>query len=157
KGRVHLIVALADHFEPAIVPGDGQARAAYSEQERRLENWCIEYPRIVDPWRDTDGRAFVHTYFYPAEQYDTGLLQRLADHCQAGWGETEIHLHHGIPNPDTDENTRRTLIEFRDFLALRHGELSYAEGSELPRYIFVHGNFTLANSANGFACGVDSE
>ena len=27
-GQVHLIFALADHFEPAIVPEDGRARAS---------------------------------------------------------------------------------------------------------------------------------
>jgi hypothetical protein len=156
-GRIHLIVALADHFEPAIVPGDGQARASYPEQEQRLERWCREYPKIVDPWRDSDGRAFVHTYFYPAEQYDRGLVSRLADHCRAGWGEVEVHLHHGIPIPDTAENTRRTLVSFRDSLALDHGCLSYADGAGQPRYVFVHGNFALANSAHGFGCGVDDE
>jgi len=157
RGRTHLMLALADHFEPAIVPGDGQARAPYAEQERRLERWCREYPIIVGPWRDRDGRAFIHTYFYPAEQYDRGLVGRLAEHCAEGWGEIEVHLHHGIPNPDTAENTTRTLVTFRDALALEHGCLSYADGTGQPRYVFVHGNFALANSANGFGCGVDEE
>ncbi len=156
-GPIHLIVALADHFEPAIVPGDGQARAAYSEQEQRLERWCREYPPIVDRWRDHDGRAFVHTYFYPAEQYDRGLVSRLAEHCGEGWGEIEVHLHHGIPSPDSAGNTRRALLGFRDALALEHGCLSYADGVGDPRYAFVHGNFALANSADGFGCGVDDE
>jgi hypothetical protein len=157
RGRIHLIVALADHFEPAIVPGDGQARAAYAEQERRLEHWCREYPRVIDPWRDGDGRPFIHTYFYPAEQYDHGLVAAIANHCHGGWGEVEVHLHHGIPVADTAESTRRVLTSFRDALALNHGCLSYSSGEDQPRYIFVHGNFTLANSAQGFACGVDSE
>lgn len=157
RGRVHLIVALADHFEPAIVPGNGQARAPMWQQQQRLEHWCLEYPRVVDQWRDADGRPFVHTYFYPAEQYDRELVGRLAEHCHAGWGEVEVHLHHGIPLPDTAENTRRTLVTFRDTLALEHGCLSYDAAAGPPRYVFVHGNFTLANSANGFACGVDEE
>jgi hypothetical protein len=154
---VHLIFALADHFEPAIVPGDGRARAPYDEQERRLERWCREYPRLVDPWRDSDGRPFKHTYFYPAEQYDRGLMERLAEHCHAGWGEVEVHLHHGTETPDTAENTRRQLLEFRDVLAHQHGCLSYLNGSESPQYAFVHGNFALANSNQGRDCGVDSE
>lgn len=157
RGRVHLILAVADHFEPAIVPGDGQARASYYEQEQRLQCWCREYPNVVDQWRDSDGHAFVHTYFYPAEQYDRGLLRALAEHCHAGWGEVEVHLHHGIPVADTAENSRRTLTTFRDALALEHGCLSYSAGEDQPRYVFVHGNFTLANSARGFACGVDGE
>ena len=157
KGKVHLIFALADHFEPAIVPGDGQARAPYDEQERRLEHWCREYPKAVEPWRDSDGRPLVHTYFYPAEQYDRGHLERLADHCHAGWGEVEIHLHHGIPVADTAMNLRNTLIGFRDTLAFEHGCLSFSEGEASPRFAFVHGNFALANSASGFGCGVDEE
>lgn len=157
RSPVHLIIALADHFEPSIVPENGLLRARYEEQERRLDFWCQEYPRLADAWRDSDGRPFVHTYFYPAEQYDHGLIQRLAEHCQAGWGEIEIHLHHGIPAPDTAGNTRRQLLEFRDKLASDHGCLSYVDGSGSPKYAFVHGNFALANSAAGHFCGVDDE
>ncbi len=149
RGPVHLILALADHFEPAIVPEDGQKRAPRPEQERRLEWWSREYPKVVDGWRDHDGRPLVHTYFYPAEQYDQGLLEMLAEHCHAGWGEVEVHLHHGIPHADTAENTRRLLTEFRDRLALRHRCLAVEEGSTRPGYAFVHGNFALANSAAG--------
>jgi hypothetical protein len=151
------MIALADHFEPAIDPSNGSARAAYSEQQKRVELWCREYPKLVSDWRDNEGAAFVHTYFYPAEQYDQPLIEQIAEHCEAGWGEIEIHLHHGVGKPDTPENTRRQLIEFRDALALRHGCLSYEDGSNLPRYIFVHGNFALANSRGGRGCGVDSE
>jgi hypothetical protein len=156
-GPVHLIFALADHFEPAIVPGDGMARASREEQVRRLEWWCREYPKRIDRFRDYEGRPFVRSYFYPAEQYDAGLIDILADHCHAGWGEIEVHLHHGIPEPDTAENTRRVLAEFRDALAYRHQCLAVEEGSEIPKYVFVHGNFALANSAEGKFCGVDSE
>jgi len=157
QGQVHIILAVADHFEPAIVPEDGRARVSYNEQQRRLETWNREYPRLVDPWRDHDGRTFCHTYFYPAEQYDRGLLDQLASHCTEGWGEIEVHLHHGMDAPDTAENTRRQLLEFRDALTQNHGALSYLDDSPSPSYAFVHGNFALANSSNGEACGVDSE
>jgi len=157
RGPVHLIFALADHFEPSIDPKDGQNRVSRLEQERRLEWWAREYPKVVDGWRDHGGHPLVHTYFYPAEQYDEGLLEMLADHCHAGWGEVEIHLHHGMSRPDTAENTRNVLAEFRDRLAFRHRCLALEEGSTRPRYAFVHGNFALANSAAGRFCGVDSE
>lgn len=153
---VHLILALADHFEPAIIPSDGRRRAPLDEQERRLERWCREYPRLAKEWRDSDGRPFPHTYFYPAEQYDAGLIDRLAEHCHQGWGETEIHLHHGVRQPDTAENTRQLLASFRNQLE-RRGCVSYWDGAGAARYAFVHGNFALANSAGGRACGVDSE
>jgi hypothetical protein len=157
RGSVHVILALADHFEPAIDPEDGQKRVARSEQERRVEWWAREYPKVVDAWRDHDGRPFIHTYFYPAEQYDEGLVELLAEHCHAGWGEVEVHLHHGFPRPDTAENTRRVLTEFRDRLAFRHHCLAFEQASNRPAYAFVHGNFALANSAGGRFCGVDSE
>jgi hypothetical protein len=157
RGQVHLILALADHFEPAIVPGDGRARASYAEQESRLDRWCMEYPQAVGAWRDHEGQPLVHTYFYPAEQYDRGLVERLAEHTHSGWGEVEIHLHHGIDGPDTAEHTRQQLVQFRDALVRQHGCLSFVEGSDQPRYAFVHGNFALANSAGGLWCGVDSE
>ena len=152
---IHLIIALADHFEPAIQPG-ARAFADRCEQERRLEAWCSEYPSVVDAWRDDEGRPLRHTYFYPAEQYDKPLIDRLADHCREGWGEIEIHLHHGVETPDTGKNTRRMLLEFRDALAAC-GCLSRENGAGPPRYAFVHGNWALANSAKGRFCGVDDE
>src|SRR5271165_1017769 len=154
---VHLIIVLADHFEPSIVPYDGSARMPYDEQERRLEHWCREYPRAFGSFRDADDRPFVHSYFYPAEQYDKGLVQGLAGLCKAGWGEIETHLHHGTQGPDTEANTRRQLLEFRNTLASEHGALSYLDGVGPPRYAFVHGNYALANSDGGLNCGVDSE
>src|SRR5579863_1002691 len=155
--RVHLMIALADHFEPSIVPDGAAARAPYGEQERRLERWCREYPKLFADNRDADDRPFVHTYFYPAEQYDRAHLTRMAEHCRDGWGEIEVHLHHGVGASDTAENTRRQLVKFRDCLADEHGCLAYAGESPEPRYVFVHGNFALANSNRGRGCGVDGE
>ncbi len=153
---IHLIIALADHFEPSFLPDKPGGFADGQEQERRVEQWCQAYPRAVDAWRDADGYPFRHTYFYPAEQYDKVLIERLAEHCRIGWGEMEIHLHHGIRTPDTGENTRRVLVEFRDALAAQ-GCLSQWDGAGGPRYSFVHGNWALANSAAGRFCGVDDE
>src|ERR1700681_3824089 len=60
---VHLMIALADHFEPAIDPLRCGEYAPYSEQERRLDHWSRKYPVAFDAWQDRDGRPFVHTYF----------------------------------------------------------------------------------------------
>jgi hypothetical protein len=153
---LHLIISLADHFEPAIVPYTMGERAGRDVQEQRLERWCRNYPRAVDDWPDHDGYPFRHTYFYPAEQYDADLVERLAQHCHDGWGEIEIHLHHGIDSPGTPEQTRQMLVEFRQAL-VSHGCLAQLDGQGTPRYAFVHGNFALANSMQGRFCGVDSE
>src|SRR5262249_45101303 len=148
-----LMISIADHFEPEFMP---QGYADLDERERRVEIWCRKYPEMADPWRDADGFPLRHTYFYPAEHYEKRLIDRLAMHSKEGWGEIEVHLHHGVATPDTPENTRRVLLEFRDALA-GHGCLSYINDHDSPRYAFVHGNWALANSARGRFCGVDAE
>jgi hypothetical protein len=85
------------------------------------------------------------------------LLERLSELQREGFGEVEVHLHHGVEQPDTAENLRRSLEDFRDRLAEDHQCLSRMDGSEQPMYAFVHGNFALANSAGGRYCGVDEE
>jgi hypothetical protein len=157
SGRVHLIIAVADHFEPSSLPTYGAGYAPRDVQEQRLETWCSEYPRNFDRFRDSEGRGFSHTYFYPAEQYEKDLVERLAGLCHAGWGEIEIHLHHGMTEVATEATTRQQIVSFRDSLAVDHGCLSYKDGDSIPKYAFVHGNFALANCADGFGCGVDSE
>jgi hypothetical protein len=157
RGQVHLMITLADHFEPSSLPGNNAGYAPRHIQETRLETWCEEYPRNFEAFRDNEGQRFTHTYFYPAEQYDRDLVARLAELCYAGWGEIEIHLHHGLLTAETAETTRRELVAFRDILAREHNSLSYTDGDSTPKYVFVHGNFALANCAGGYACGVDSE
>ena len=153
---LHLVIGVADHFEPMTRNGKRGVSVDRREQERRLRKWCREYPTAVESWRDDEGQPFRHTYFYPAEDYDAVLVDRLTEHCHAGWGEIEIHLHHGIRAPDTADNTARTLTEFRDFLAAR-GCLSREDAAGPPRYGFAHGNWALANSDHGRYCGVDEE
>src|SRR5438874_316228 len=153
---VHLMIAVADHFEPSIRPEEVSSYASLDEQERRLERWCRTYPNAVDSFRDADGYPFRHTYFYPAEQAEKVLIDRLAEHCHAGWGEIEIHLHHGLDARDTAAGLRRVLCEFRDALDARRC-LARWEDDRRPRYAFVHGNWALANSFAGRWCGVDEE
>lgn len=147
ESLIHVIVVVADHFEPGL---DEQAT-------RRVENWWKQARKLGDAVRDHDGTPFRHTNFYPAEQYDRQLLELIAGMQHEGLGEVEVHLHHGIDQPDTAENTRRMLVDFRDVLVEEHKCLSREIGTGIPRYAFVHGNWALANSAGGRFCGVDNE
>jgi hypothetical protein len=150
----HLIFVVANHFEPAW---SENGFLNLDTQRRRLDDWYLKARKIGEAVRDSDGTKFRHTNFYPAEQYERGLLETMAAMERENLGETEIHLHHGVEKPDTAENTRRVLTEFRDCLAQEHKSLSRLENEIMPRYAFVHGNLALANSANGKFCGVDSE
>jgi hypothetical protein len=151
----HLIFVVANHFEPGW---NEEGRALdWDTQLARLERWCEKARRIGEAVRDHDGTPFRHTNFYPAEQYHPRILRRMADLQAEGFGEVEVHLHHGVEAPDDATNLRRALVEFRDTLAEEHKCLSREEGSTQPKYAFVHGNWALANSAGGRYCGVDSE
>ena len=146
-GPTHIVFLVANHFEPGL----GQPAL------RRLDKWCDLARSTGDVIRDHDGTPFRHTNFFPAEQYERPLLQRLADLQADGYGEVEVHFHHGVDRPDTPENARYMLTAFRDVLAEEHKCLSRESPNDVPKYGFVHGNWALANSAGGRFCGVDSE
>src|SRR6516164_8874378 len=86
--EVHLLLCVTDHFEP------GQRGASPEVARARVRRWVEEYPRRFGEFRDSDGRPPRYTFFYPAEQYEAGLLDALAGLCRVGFAEVEIHLHH---------------------------------------------------------------
>jgi hypothetical protein len=152
--KKHIIFTVADHFEPSW---SANGLLDLDSQLRRLDEWHITARQTSESLIDADGTKFRHTNFYPAEQYDKRILDKMA-HLQAeGLGETEIHLHHGVDAPDTAENLRKVLVDFRDCLANEHKLLSRFDGKGEPKYAFVHGNLALANSCGGRFCGVDEE
>ncbi len=152
--KKHIIFTIANHFEPAW----GENGNYDSDMQlRRLDDYYKIARKMGQAVVDADGTKFRHTNFYPAEQYDVRLLEKMAEMQAEGLGEVEIHLHHGVEKPDTAENLRRQLVEFRDILADDHKCLSRWEGNGPPMYAFVHGNLALANSCGGKYCGVDEE
>ncbi|HQU81983.1 MAG TPA: hypothetical protein PKY59_02600 [Pyrinomonadaceae bacterium] len=152
--KKHIIITVADHFEPAW---SAKGALGLDDQRRRLDEYYKMARKTGESTLDSDGTKFRHTNFYPAEQYDKQLLDTMAEMQKEGLGEVEIHLHHGVEKPDSAENLRKVLIDFRDILAEEHHCLSHFEGEKQPKYAFVHGNLALANSANGKYCGVDEE
>lgn len=152
--KKHLIFTVANHFEPAWKANGGYD---LDTQRRRLDEWHKMARETGEAVLDADGTKFRHTNFYPAEQYDYKILEQMAEMQREGLGEVEVHLHHGIEKPDTPENLRKSLIEFRDRLAEDHECLSRLDGKGIPMYAFVHGNLALANSCGGKFCGVDEE
>jgi hypothetical protein len=144
----HLVVTIADHFEPFW-------RGATPElARRRVEHWTRTLPGLAAQHRDDDGFPPRHTFFYPVEEPAEDHLELLGELLEAGLAEVELHLHH---RGDDAESLRRKLIEGRDLLA-RHGFLAREADHPLPRYAFVHGNWALADSRpDGDWCGVAGE
>jgi hypothetical protein len=146
---IHLLLCVADHYEPKW--GNAPPERARS----RVEHWVREYPRRFASFRDSDGRPPRYTFFYPAEEYEPEYLDALAGLCRAGFGEVEVHLHH---DGDTAANLRATLLGFRDLLARRHGLLARDRKTGELAYGFIHGNWALCNSRpDGRWCGVSDE
>ena len=152
--KKHIIFTIANHFEPSW---SENGLLDVDSQRRRLDDYYRLARKTGEAVRDADGTKFRHTNFYPAEQYDFRLLEKLAEMQSEGLGETEIHLHHGVERRDTAENLRKSLVDFRDVLAEEHKLLSRFEGERQPKYAFVHGNLALGNSCGGRFCGVDEE
>lgn len=146
RGTRHLLFCLCDHYEP--LHGD----ASMDQGIERVRAWRDVYPKLTDRFRDSNGRAPIHSYFYPGDQYDPRLVEPISELCGLGLGEMEVHLHH-------DNDTRETLAkQFEDTLRDldRHGTMAKKDGKFA--WSFIHGNWCLANARrNGTACGVDDE
>ena len=70
--------------------------------------------------------------------------------CYRGYGEIELHLHHGKTAPDTEENLRQiieqTVLEYSEF-----GIFGLENGRN--RHGFIHGDWAFDNSRNGMFSG----
>jgi hypothetical protein len=147
-GTVDVLFCVADHYEPDF------GGVSLEQEARRVRRWIDGFPKLAAGLSDADGRPPQHTFFFPAEVYRAAHLDALADLCQDGYGEVEVHLHHGH---DTSANVRRVLSEFRDTLAERHGLLS-RDRSGAVRYGFIHGDWALDNGGvDDSCCGVNDE
>jgi len=112
------------------------------------------YPKLADKHRDHDGVPPRRTWFFPPHYHRNGSLPALVKLCQQGYGEVELHLHHGKHAPDTADNLRRTIEQTVEEYAA-FGTFGSENGRK--RYGFVHGDWSLDNSRNGEYCGVNSE
>lgn len=151
KGPKRLLICLADHYEPRR----GLGAAGAERGERIVRRWVEEYPRLFGEFRDSDGHPPRHSFFIPIEEYDAGEIDLLGKLCREGFGEVEVHLHHG---DDTPENLRRTLSEAVTALSERHGQLARWRSDGRVAFGFVHGNWALDNGRlDDCLCGVNNE
>jgi hypothetical protein len=143
-----VFVCVADHFEPDL------GGASPTLQRDRVARWVSEYGPSVEGFRDSRGRPPQHTFFYPVESYEAGLVEQLSALARRGYGDVEVHLHH---DNDSAERLRTLLFAAVEQLHERHGLLS-KDGAGRIKYGFIHGNWALDNShPEGRWCGVDNE
>jgi len=146
---VHLILCLADHYEPKT------CQTAAEQAGECVDRWVREYPRQFGRFRDSDGRCPRHTFFYPIEEYEPAYVEALAELCRAGYGEVEIHLHH---DGGSGAWLREQLDKFKNIFAHNHGLLARQRATGELAYAFIHGNWALCNARpDGRWCGINDE
>ena len=146
-GPKHLLFAICDHFEP-LRDGVSNERG-----EEIVASWERGYPQMAEGFCDASGNPPKHTFFYPGEEYEARILERLVPLAKAGFGEVELHLHHDGDDRESLEALIRASITHFD----NHGHLGRDSDGNI-RYGFIHGNWALANSRDDHRwCGVDDE
>lgn len=145
----HIMFCVADHYEPFA--GKVQVNRALD----RVASWQDVLPVIHGNCKDSTGKGYRHSFFYPVDEYDKQVVEQVAGLCQSGCGELEIHLHH---DNDSSENLRKTLLSYKELFSNRHSGLSTEKKTGLVKYGFIHGNWALDNSRpDGCWCGVNDE
>jgi hypothetical protein len=142
-------LAVADHYEP--FRGNASDETAFA----RLAKWENDLPRMCDGLADAKGRLPQHTFFYPLDEYDPEVLDRLARLCDQGFGDVEVHLHH---EGESSSQLADMLSGFAETLHKKHGLLRMDPQNGQLAYGFIHGNWSLDNSRpDGRWCGVNDE
>ena len=146
---VNVYLAVCDHYEPR------RGGVPMAKARARVEEWIDKYPVLFERFRDSAGNPPQHTFFYPQDEYEPELVERVAGLCRRGFGDVEIHLHH---DRDTADGFRDKIVAFKTALHDRHGLLRRDPASGQITYGFIHGNWALDNSrSDGRWCGVTNE
>ena len=143
-----LYVALTDHYEPM------GGSVSLEVGRARVGAWEDRWPNIAaDAPKDSAGNAPCFTAFYPQEEYEPELLERLAALTRTGTMDVEVHLHH---DNDTAAIFYDKVRTFTAQLRNEHGLLHDHNGRTM--FGFIHGNWALDNSRDdGRWCGVTGE
>jgi len=142
----HVILTVADHFEPS--------RSEGKAGERRVQEWCDKYREIAGRHLDSDGRCFQHTWFYRYDYPNSECLRTLASACYDGFGEIEFHLHHGYDTPSGfSEKLDHGLTWFNSA-----GAMLTTEEKPKRTFAYIAGNWALDNGRGDPAfSGVNTE
>ncbi len=143
EAPTHVIFLFADHYEP----GRGEKGA------KRNREWLSAYRTMADRHSDSYGRRPRHTWFYAYEQKNVEVLKELSEAVYDGYGEVEMHWHHG---GDTNASFTSKLDAALEWFA-SFGAMISTAGDTVRSFGFVHGNWALDNSGRPEHCGVSRE
>ena len=145
---IHIFFCLVDHYEP------GTGGASKEIELKRVNDLKAKHPKIADAHKDFHGNIPRRTWFFPPHYHRNNNLKNLVSLCEQGYGEIELHLHHGKNQPDTPENLKNTILQCVE----EYGKFGiFGEHDGKKKYGFIHGDWALDNSRGGKYCGVDNE
>jgi len=149
KKPVHIMLMIADHFEPF------HGGVSLKKAQERVDKWVKKYPEFAVQFKDADGKHPQHTWFYPPH-LEHCFLKDIVGLCKQGYGEIEMHLHHNHmePFPDTSETLKQKILKCIEDYS-KHGIFCQPDGSR--RFAFVHGDWSLDNACGPEICGVNDE
>jgi hypothetical protein len=145
---VHILFCMVDHYEP------GTGGVTQEVERERVQELLDKYPGLARNHKDSAGNCPKRTWFFPPHYHRFGNLKDLVSLCEKGFGEIELHLHHGKARPDSPENLEKTITQCLQEYGL-FGIFGTENGRK--RYGFIHGDWALGNSRRGKFCGVDEE
>jgi hypothetical protein len=148
KKPVHILFCTVDHYEP----GNGGVKREV--EKKRVQELIEEYPKLARNHRDSAGNYPKRTWFFPPHYHRFGNLKKIVSLCEKGFGEIELHLHHGKTRPDSSENLEGTIKQCIEEYST-FGIFGTENGRK--RYGFIHGDWALDNSRQGKYCGVNNE
>ncbi len=138
----HLMFVVADHYEPGF-----ESDIAIKANEA----WLDDYRKAVAGKSDSYGNRFVYNWFYPFDQRNDAVLERLQVEVQLGGGELEFHWHKPcLTAQEYSLELSEAVSWFQSVGAFQ------AHDKSDPRFAFIAGNWDLDNG-RGTGCGVDDE
>ena len=145
---IHVLFCMVDHFEP------GTGNVPVEIEKQRMRELLDKYPILCEKHKDSYGNPPKRTWFFPPHYHRNNNLKELVGLCRAGYGEIELHLHHGKIKPDTPENLEKTIKQCVEEYS-KFGIFGMENGKK--KYGFIHGNSALDNSRGCQLCGVNNE
>lgn len=146
--HLHIVFCTVDHYEPGTGGVDSQT------EEKRVDDLLNKYPELACKHTDSAGNIPKRTWFFPPHYHRNYSLKKLVSLCEKGFGEVELHLHHGKTKPDTPENLERTITQCIEEYS-KFGIFGTQGGKR--KYGFIHGDWALNNSRSNAYCGVNNE
>jgi len=145
----HLMFIVVDHYEPGF---------DQDEAVKVNEAWLHEYKKAVKGKVDSYGNRFVYNWFYPFDQRNDRVLQRLQQEVEQGAGELEFHWHKPcLTEQEYHLQLKEAVGWFNQFGAFKaSSEANDIKQDPQARFAFIAGNWDLDNG-RGTGCGIDNE